>query len=332
MGNQYYGSSRTAAASGHPAEAPPAWPTFEEAVKTAAATGPRPGDCWWYSYYCELSHLYGNRILNAAYTRASVERFDDSNSACAKTRIPAPLALPFQFVVHGGKSVQIGKIEYRQGFPGTWLYYPVSNDYIALDSREGLQAHPNPEHGGPLLSLRDQAQLEILRLGDARLQQIVTATEQTLELQKQTAQQEERRLARLEAEEAEKKAEAEARKAKASSPIRILEETAEGAKDGAAASAFVWAADKLASTYSDHIPSILLTDRGRTATPWLLCVAAYLATLILPGFPLSEQLRAVSLRAARGTSTLMMAHLSGSIAPLMDRIIERGKTLLEKSE
>jgi hypothetical protein len=250
-------------------------------------------------------------------------------------QVPAPLALPGQFLVAKGVPARVVFVQYdNYSGPGEWKYHTTESRFSAAD----VEPHPRPDHGGPILTTREAAQLKILERGDERLEKIQDALSQTLLLQQQTAVAEKARLARIEKEEAEARAREtarlaaeEAERSKATSPLAILENTAQGAADGAAAAAFLYAAKKLVEKWRSHIPSLLLTERGQHALPWLLCVSAYLATLILPGFPLGEQLRAMSLRATRGTATLMMAHLSGSITPLMDRIIERGKTLLEKA-
>jgi hypothetical protein len=259
-------------------------------------------------------------------------------------QVPAPLALPGQFLVAKGIPARVlcvkydynysEKYDYNYSEPGEWKYYTAEGQFSAED----VEPHPRPDHGGPILTTREAAQLKILECGDERLERIQDALGQTLLLQQQTAMAEKARLARIEKEEAEARAREaarlaaeEAERSKATSPLAILENTAQGAADGAAAAAFLYASKKMVEKWRRHIPSLLLTERGQHALPWLLCVSAYLATLILPGFPLGEQLRAMSLRATRGTATLMMAHLSESITPLMDRIVERGKTLLEKA-
>lgn len=314
-------------------------PTYEEAVRESRCRRPAPGDYWWTSAH-PAGYGQADGIQNATFTagrdfRPDVRSRGNGLPSDVK-QIPAPLALPGQFLVAKGVPARVYSVQFEQHFSrlGEWKYYTDAGPFPTAD----VEPHPRPDHGGSVLTTREVAQLKILERGDERLEKIQDALGQTLLLQQQTAVAEKARLDRIKREEVEARARETARLAaeeaerkKASSPLAILENTAQGAADGAAAAAFLYASRKLVEKWRDYIPSILLTERGQSALPWLLCVAAYLATLLLPGFPLGEQLRAMSLRATRGTATLMMAHLSESITPLMDRIIERGNTLLEKA-
>ena len=316
-------------------------PTYNEAVLESRRRLPRAGDCWWTGNGCTMGHGHVDGIQNATFTAGRDFRPDIRHNGNVLPydvkSIPAPLAFPGQFLVVKGVPARVYCVQYDYNYysgPGEWKYHTTEGQFSAAD----VEPHPRPDHGGPILTTREAAQLKILERGDERLEKIQDALGQTLLLQQQTAMAEKARLARIEAEEADARAREAARLAaeeverkKVTSPLAILEYTAQGAADGAAAAAFLYASKKLVEKWRNHIPSLLLTERGQHALPWLLCVAAYLATLLLPGFPLGEQLRAMSLRATRGTAALMMAHLSESITPLMDRIIERGNTLLEKA-
>lgn len=314
-------------------------PTYSEAVLEGRRRRPRADDYWWSGSNCTVGYGEAQGVLNAVYTAGRDFRPDvylaGNIFPYDVKQVPAPLALPGQFLVAKGVPARVFHVQYDYNYysgPGEWKYHTTEGHFSAAD----VEPHPRPDHGGPILTTREAAQIKILERGDERLEKIQDALGQTLLLQQQTAMAEKARLARIEKEEAEARAREaarlaaeEAERSKATSPLAILENTAQGAADGAAAAAFLYASKKMVEKWRSHIPSLLLTERGQHALPWLLCVSAYLATLVLPGFPLGEQLRAVSLRATRGTATLMMAHLSGSITPLMDRIIERGKTLLE---
>jgi len=217
-----------------------------------------------------------------------------------------------------------------------------------------LLPHPRPDHGGAVLSPEVALQaanterqvLAVNRLAEAQAE---ASKLQSQQLKQETARlkQQEVELARLkqeaeaarlkqEAETARLKQEAETARLKQEAEAQqqamkpqpqdvVLTASVEGAKNGFAASLFIFLADKFVDRYGQHLPDVLLTPTGRSVMPYLACIAVYLIPVLVQDFPSGDKLQAVALRGLSGTATLATSRLTLSIAPLMDSILQIGE-------
>ena len=184
-------------------------PTYVEAVWEGRRRRPRADDCWWSGPNCTVGYGQADGIIGAVFTAGrdfrSYEHFNGNNLPYDVKQVPAPLALPDQFLVAKGIPARVLCVQYDYNYysgPGEWKYHTTEGQFSAAD----VEPHPRPDHGGPILTTREAAQLKILERGDERLEKIQDALSQTLLLQQQTAVAEKARLARIEKEDAEARA------------------------------------------------------------------------------------------------------------------------------